>query len=157
MHLQCLAEKQYSETLPFMKLVKYIKIAVGVNQTKDANSTERVDAELARIKKRKLFNPYMKKLYDVINDGQLVTILETLNIERSLSVHYIIDHVEMTDDAVFSCIAFNEAGFSKETIYLHIIPRKFANFFAVNPYFQLLAFLDIFCVIFGYIVELVAC
>jgi len=121
-HLQCLAEKQYNEPLPYMKLVKYIKIAVGFNQTKDVNSTERVDAEVARIKKRKLVNPYMKKLYDVMKDGDFVTILETLNIERSLSVHYVIDHVEMTDDAVFSCIAFNEAGFSKETINLHIIP-----------------------------------
>ena len=107
-----------------MKLVKYIKIAVGFNQTKDVNSTERVDAEVARIMKRKLVNPYMKKLYDVMKDGDFVTILETLNIERSLSVHYVIDHVEMTDDAVFSCIAFNEAGFSKETINLHIIPCK---------------------------------
>ena len=123
-HMQCFIDRQLNMTQPFIKLIKYIKFSAETNETKSWNITEKLQKELTRIIKRGKISPYTDKNYEVIKGRYSVTVMETLSFERSFSVNYVIDHVDMVDNAVYSCIAFNDAGFSKETIYLHVIQRK---------------------------------
>ena len=123
-HIQCLIDRQSNMTLPFIKLVKYIEISAGNDETTSFNITEKLQKESRRINKRGKISPYVNENYEVVKDRDSVIVMETMSLERSSSVHYVIDHVDVADSAVYSCIAFNDAGFSKETIYLHVIPRR---------------------------------
>ena len=123
--MHCIAEGPFNDTLPFIKLGKYTKISTGSNTTKGLNVTEKLDMEISRMKKRESIGRYMCKNYEIIKDGDAVSILETIKLERSVLVEHVLDHIRMDDDAEYSCVAFNDVGFSKETLYLHVTPRKF--------------------------------
>ena len=119
-----MADSQFNDTLPFMKLIKYIKVSARTMNVTTMEMKEQLQRELKRIDRKGRVSPYVNRNYDVMKDGDSFTILETVKLTRSLSVDYIIDHVTMADDAIFSCAVFNEVGFSRETISLHVIPRK---------------------------------
>lgn len=122
--LQCFAEAHFNDTPPFIKIVRYGKVSIPTNSTKAVNLTEKLNEEINRVIKRRNFIPYLNRNYEIKRDGNSIGILETMKLDRSIAVEYAMERVELGDDAVYSCIAFNEVGYSKETTYLHVIPRK---------------------------------
>ena len=120
-HLQCNVESQFKDTAPYIKLVKYLRIFKG-NET---NSTIFLNAKDSTVHR----DAYKKvdRFYEVTEKGDYFDVVETRKIERAFSSELVLSPVELNDDATYTCITFNDVGYSKESMYLHVIPGVYSN------------------------------
>eukprot|EP00795_Rhopilema_esculentum_P012524 gene12524-3213_t len=116
-HLQCHVESQFIDTAPYIKLVKHLKIFKG-NET---NGTIFLNAKNSTVDRE----AYKKidRFYEVTEKRDYFEVIETKKIERAFSSELVLNRVDLNDDATYTCITFNDVGYSKENMYLHVIPE----------------------------------
>lgn len=123
--MQCLAGGTVNSSPPFLKLVRYKRMLTGANTTDSVNLTQWLNMEIMQIVTRGRSIPYLNQNYETIEDEVSVTVVETVVLERSLAVEFAVDQVGYDDGGTYACIAFNTAGYTKETMHLNVIPREF--------------------------------
>ena len=125
--LICEAETQFRDTLPYIKWEKHTTILLRRNETNSTHvdnalgkvaSATRVTSYGAEEIKRK----YAGGVFTIFEHDDVVQVIETKKLERTFKCEYILDDVNLEDDGEYSCIAFNEIGFSKVNHFLRVIP-----------------------------------
>ena len=125
--LICEAETQFRDTLPYIKWEKYTTILLRRNET---NSTH-VDNALGKVASamrvasrspEEIKRKFAGDAFTIFEHGDIIKVIETKKLERTFKCEYILDEVNLEDDGEYSCIAFNEIGFSKVNHFLRVIP-----------------------------------
>eukprot|EP00112_Aurelia_sp_Birch-Aquarium-sp1_P006182 Seg1688.13 transcript_id=Seg1688.13/GoldUCD/mRNA.D3Y31 product="hypothetical protein" protein_id=Seg1688.13/GoldUCD/D3Y31 len=125
--LMCEAEAQFKDTAPYIKWEKHTTILLGKNET---NSTH-VDNALGKVASAMRISSYNAEeikrkfaggVFTIFEHGDIIKVIETKKLERTFKCEYVLDQVNMEDGAEYSCVAFNEIGFSKVNHILRVIP-----------------------------------
>ena len=115
----------YGSSLPYIEWIKHVKYVLYSNKSEEYSKNYTKECGTRTVKSIDLMRKNLKGKNDTMyKKGNSTDMIEIKKIERGYKSILIIDSVDLSDDAEYKCIAFNDVGYSIASGCLRVLPGK---------------------------------
>ncbi len=124
--MECWTRAELNYTIPFIKWEKKRKFLLEKN---DTNSKVNADTKKKTYNEKELRRKFANLKYVVSKNNNTLEVAEVIKIEKTLMSKLVFNKVSQDDDAEYSCVVFNEIGYSKASQSMHVYPGMMFMFY----------------------------
>eukprot|EP00794_Sanderia_malayensis_P002481 gene2481-2856_t len=115
--IKCLTQTEFDYAIPFVQWEKQRTFNLRRNSKSNPGSAKKPTYNATELVKK-----FAASKYSVTENQDTLTVTEVVKIERTFNSKLVLQKVNLDDDAEYSCIVFNQIGFSKASQILQVYP-----------------------------------
>ncbi len=115
--MRCQSSTEYTDAVPYMQWKR--QRVFLLNDTSKAMELETTDQFYDEAELRKKFE---NSKYTILKRNNTLQVIDVLKTERSFRSEIIFENVVVDDSAEYSCLAFNEIGYSEASQSMIVYP-----------------------------------